>query len=43
MLFYVIFRYREPIMPIVCVLAAVMLEQTSVAVARFARQRAQVS
>jgi hypothetical protein len=43
MLFYVIFRYREPIMPIVCVLAAVMLEQVSVAVARFARQRAQVS
>jgi len=43
MLFYVIFRYREPIMPIVCVLAAVMLEQASVAVARFARQRAQVS
>ena len=43
MLFYVIFRYREPIMPIVCVLAAVTLEQASVAVARFARQRAQVS
>jgi 4-amino-4-deoxy-L-arabinose transferase-like glycosyltransferase len=43
MLFYVIFRYREPIMPVVCVLAAVMLEQASVAVARFARQRAQIS
>lgn len=43
MLFYVIFRYREPIMPIVCVLAAVTLEQASVAVARFSRQRAQVS
>lgn len=43
MLFYVIFRYREPIMPIVCVLAAVMLEQASVAAARFARQRAHAS
>jgi len=43
MLFYVIFRYREPIMPVVCVLAAVMLEQAAVAVARFARQRAHVS
>lgn len=27
MLFYVIYRYREPIMPIACVLAAVALEQ----------------
>jgi hypothetical protein len=43
MLFYVIFRYREPIMPILCVLAAVMLEQAAVAVARFARQRAHAS
>jgi hypothetical protein len=43
MLFYVIFRYREPIMPVVCVLAAVMLEQASVAVVRFTRQRAHAS
>ena len=27
MLFYVIFRYREPLMPIMCVLAAVTVEQ----------------
>jgi len=27
MVFYVIYRYREPIMPLVCVLAAVALEQ----------------
>ena len=29
MLFYVIFRYREPIMPLVCVLAAVAIEQVA--------------
>jgi 4-amino-4-deoxy-L-arabinose transferase-like glycosyltransferase len=39
MLFYVIFRYREPIMPVLCVLAAMMLEQAVMAVAKFARQR----
>jgi len=38
MLFYVIFRYREPIMPVLCVLAAVMLSQAWVVVTKFARQ-----
>jgi 4-amino-4-deoxy-L-arabinose transferase-like glycosyltransferase len=43
MLFYVIFRYREPIMPVLCVLAAMMLEQAAVVVVKFARQRVRPS
>jgi len=27
MIFYVVFRYREPIMPLLCILAAVALER----------------
>lgn len=38
MLFYVIFRYREPIMPVVCVLAASAFEPLIVRVLEFGRR-----
>ncbi|MGZ8971411.1 MAG: ArnT family glycosyltransferase [Telluria sp.] len=39
MLFYVIFRYREPIMPVLCVLAAVVLERAALGILKYTENR----